>query len=947
MNCEKEDFIRKMMPSYMHKYVHFKNFKYQMQMPFIVYADIESLLVSITQNGDDEDEIWPTITTTSTRGLPKGAVKRHVPNSVGYYFLSSIESVKSYYRVFQGPDCIGQFIHDLYELMRDTVWPKLLYVKPMEMTESEEKNFQNQLRCHICNGVFDFKMKDCTDENGKACKKMTVDDKVRDHCHLTGKYRGAAHPNCNLNYQISRTLPIVFHNLDYDSHFLIEELANNDYVKGPMSIIPKNSEHYISFTKILTDIECDVIELELPVKNEKDNSNKVKTRYERARLRFIDSYKFLACGLQKLASLLDFEELKVSREEWTKDWKENSLPYSDEHVRLLKRKGVYPYEFMSSWDKMECTELPSKYNFYDSMNERDITQDEYEHAQNVWQTFNVQSMAEYTRLYLKTDVLLLADIFENFRRRFHALFQLDPAHYYTLPGYTNDAMLKYTNASVELFTDVDDLIMVERGLRGGISQCNHRNSVANNKEMGNLLYDPTKPIVYDLYLDKNNLYGWAMSQPLPYAEYKNVTDMDFSNIDEMCRFIEKCDPINDKIGYFLEVDLEYPVNLHDKHNDLPYCPEHLCVADLVKNFKYKIDHMEIRDSKEKKLILTLHDKKNYVIHYRMLKLALRHGLKLTKVHRMISFKQARWVKPYIDINTQHRTQATNKFDKDLFKLNVNASYGKHIENIMKRCDIRLITKWNGRYGLGSLIARPNFKRNVIFNENLVACEMHKSKVWMIKPTIVGIAILEISKCLMYEFHYDFMLKHFNKENVQCKILYTDTDSFLYELSGDNDDKVNPHKFIANNSNEFDTSDYAKDNKYGIGSWNKKVLGKMKDEMNGQIIQEFIGLRSKMYCIRTLNNDDDDDDSEKKLIKKAKGVKKCVLDKKITFMHYKQCLESLSKDSVIVKEQSCIRSFKHDVFQITNDKKVLDPFDDKRYLIPNSYATLAWGHKNIR
>lgn len=299
------------------------------------------------------------------------------------------------------------------------------------------------------------------------------------------------------------------------------------------------------------------------------------------------------------------------------------------------------------------------------------------------------------------------------------------------------------------------------------------------------------------------------------------------------------------------------------------------------------------------------------------------------------------MKPFIDLNTSERMKASSKFDKDLFKLNVNAVFGKQIENIMNRCDIRLISSWDKRYGLESQIAKPNFKRNVIFNENLVACEMIRTNVEMTKPSIVGIAALEIAKCLMYEFHYDFMLKRYNHKN--CKILYTDTDSFLYELTYDDvncelSKKSDAYKeLIGGNSDKFDTSDFPQNNVYGIQQKNRKVIGKMKDEYNGEIIAEFIGLRSKMYAIRFEN-------SEKKPEKRAKGVKGYVLDKKITFDDYKK---RIVEQNVMEEHQNCMRSVKHEVFNITSKKKVLDPFDDKRYLRPNSHSTLAWGHHSIR
>lgn len=359
---------------------------------------------------------------------------------------------------------------------------------------------------------------------------------------------------------------------------------------------------------------------------------------------------------------------------------------------------------MDSWEKLREQQLPSREQFYDDLNDRKISEKEYAFAQEVWNTFNIHSMQEYTQLYLKTDVLLLTDIFENFRDSSITLYELDPAHYYTLPGYSWDCMLKYTGVRIELLTNIDQLMFVERGLRGGITQCSKRNCVANNKYMESE-YDPNKPSNYMLYLDVNNLYGWSMTQSLPLSKYEWVED-DLSDTEKIKHQIMNTADDSD-IGCLLEVDLEYPKELHDLHNDYPFCAE----------------HMTIGDSKQSKLVLTIGAKKNYVIHYRMLKLALKHGLKLKKVHRILNFKQSPWLKRYIDLNTRQRAKCITEFGKNLFKLMNNAVFGKTCENIRNRVDIKLISKWDGRFGLESLIAKPNFKRNVIFNENLVACEL--------------------------------------------------------------------------------------------------------------------------------------------------------------------------------------------------------------------------------
>lgn len=248
----------------------------------------------------------------------------------------------------------------------------------------------------------------------------------------------------------------------------------------------------------------------------------------------------------------------------------------------------------------------------------------------------------------------------------------------------------------------------------------------------------------------------------------------------------------------------------------------------------------------------------------------------------------------------------------------------------------MINKWDGRYGMQALIAKPNFKRNVVFTENLVACELRRLNVWMTKPIITGAAILDISKCKMYEFHYDFIRQKFDSDH--CKLQYTDTDSFLYEF------KCDIYKFIHENNDQFDTSGYPKNNPYGIQQLNNKVIGMMKDEYNGKLIKEYVGIRAKLYAIKVQR----DRPTRKKgkivkLTKKGKGVKKNVLKKQISFEDFKKCI---SDHCTLIRSQSSIKSSLHNVYTITNEKKVLDPFDDKRYIIPNSYNTLAWGHYKI-
>ena len=195
--------------------------------------------------------------------------------------------------------------------------------------------------------------------------------------------------------------------------------------------------------------------------------------------------------------------------------------------------------------------------------------------------------------------------------------------------------------------------MFERGIRGGITQAVRKYALANNKYMGDR-FNPNEDTTYLQYLDANNLYGWAMSQPLPTGEFKWV-DVNHNEISELATQTDK--------GYLLEVDVSYPKELHNQHNDLPF----MC------------ERMEINGVE--KLVPNLRDKKNYVIHIQALNQALQHGLRLDRIHRAIEFDQSPWLKTYVDFNTQLRTAAVNDFEKDFFKLMNNSVFGKTMENI--------------------------------------------------------------------------------------------------------------------------------------------------------------------------------------------------------------------------------------------------------------------------
>ena len=650
---------------------------------------------------------------------------------------------------------------------------------PIRMTRDDLDKYSQTDVCHICE------------------KAIGGDIKVKDHCHLTGKYRGAAHQDCNLKYKEPSFIPVVFHNLSgYDAHLFVKEPGMSS---GEINCIANTEEKYISFTKKIL--------METVVETVKDTVKDIVKEKEREiylNNRFIDSFKFMSCGLDSLVKNLTGNGTDDSRILHTKT-------RFQEKTSLCLRKGVYPYDYMDSPEKLSETQLPPKSAWYSKLNKKDITDEDYNHAQKIWKEFGMTTMKDYHDLYLELDVLLLADVFENFREVCLDNYKLDPAWYLTAPGLSWDAMLRVTGIKLELLTDLDMLMMVENGTRGGVSMISNRYSEANNKYMDS--YDSTKPSKYIQYLDANNLYGWAMSEKMPYKDFRWV-DVASLSLEEML--------LDEDLGYILEVDLEYPSELHDLHNDYPLAPETMKIN--------KVD----------KLTPNLRNKTKYILHHRNLGLYLSLGLKLTKIHRIIEFKQSKWLAPYIALNTNLRSNAKNNFEKDFFKLMNNSVFGKTMENIRNRKDIKLVTSKKSAL---KLIAKPNFKHRTIFTENLISVHMGKTKLIFNKPVYVGMCILDVSKTLMYDFHYNYIKKKYAEKAL---LLMTDTDSLCYELETEDFYKDISSDIEA----KFDTSAYPKDHPSGIKTGvNKKVIGMMKDECSGEIMEGFVGLRAKLYATK--------------------------------------------------------------------------------------------------
>jgi hypothetical protein len=609
-------------------------------------------------------------------------------------------------------------------------------------------------------------------------------------------------------------------------------------------------------------------------------------------------------------------------------------------LELVIKKGVYPYEYMDSWERFEETTLPPKEAFYSRLTDSEITDEDYAHALTVWDAFGLKTLGDYHDLYVKTDVLLLADVFETHRANCMNHYELDCAHYYTTPNFAWDAMLKMTDVKLELLTDYNMFLMTQSGMRGGVAMISHRHAEANNPYLDS--YDKSKENSHIIYWDANNLYGYAMNQPLPQGNFKWSEERAATPADTAQMLIDHYGS-NDSEGCFVKVDLRYPTELHDDHNDYPLAPERKLVTDdMLSPFAAELKaKLGIGSDTEPKLVPNLMDKTGYVCDIRALKFYTEQGLEVTAVHAVITFNQSPWMAPYIQFNTERRKLAKNEFEKDLFKLMSNATFGKTMEDKTKRVDMDFISS-NSKWGKHSVkhertiarkLASPLYSGHLIYNDDLAAIKKMKLKIHLDKPTYAGMAILDLSKLHMYDFHYNIIKKKYGDK---ASLLFTDTDSLAYKIKCED-----IYMDMKESSDLFDLSNFPQDAEEPTAHFfdesNKKVLGKFKDECDGKPASSFVGLRPKMYSLKV-------GEKEKQT---AKGIQKGFVKKHITHKDYERCVMSeLRADQQQHASFVKFNSKKHNLTTDQVSKVGLCAYDNKRYLLGDGITSYSYGHHRI-
>ena len=507
--CENRDYCHVEMPTKGNNIIKYNHGETSMKVPFVIYADLECLLEKISTCMNIPNESY-TI-----------KIIKHTPSGYSIFTSCSFDESKNKLNYYRGKYCMKTFCKDLR--IHATKIINYEKKKIIPLTPEEKINYNDQKVCYICKKEFDT-----TDTAEPSSLERKKNYKVRDHCHYTGKYRGAAHNVCNLRYKVPKEVPVVFHNgSTYDYNFIIKELVKE--FDGNFNCLGENTEKYIAFS--------------VPLKKKIENKN-LEITYK---IKFIDSFRFMSSSLSKLVhnlsegihnnkcvdckSSLDYIKTHSSLERKNEKLilecynckqrygkklnKElikrfaSTYEFCNNDLNkfvLLLRKGVYPYEYADTWEKFSKISLPSKEDFYSNLNMEDISDIDYRHANNVFKVFKLENLGDYHDLYVQSDTLLLADVFDNFRDMCLKECELDPAHFLSLPGLAWQVCLKNTNVELELLTDYDMLLMVEQGIRGGICHSMHRYAKANNKYMKN--YDKNEESSYIQDLDANNLYGW-------------------------------------------------------------------------------------------------------------------------------------------------------------------------------------------------------------------------------------------------------------------------------------------------------------------------------------------------------------------------------------------------------------------------------------------------------
>jgi len=705
-------------------------------------------------------------------------------------------------------------------------------------------------------------------DDAKCCEKCCVPFsakilKCRDHSHSTGKYRYCLCVKCNFKLKNSRKITCLCHNLSgYDQFYLIEaisEISNPKFDK--IKIIPKTLEKYRSFT------------------------------YNK--LRFVDSFSFMSASLDKVVRTLGPDNFGIFEQHFT-----------DPELRKLLRnsKLAFCYEYMTSFEKLREQRLPAKSYWHSTLCDENISDQQYEECQNIFRYSNCRCIQDYLELYVKCDVLLLACCVQNFRKVNYDNYGIDCLYFISAPSFYYQACLKMSGVELDLITDPTQYLMIENGIRGGLSQVFRRQSLPNNPALKH--YNPEKPKSWAVLLDQNSLYAAAQFHfKMPVGDFRWLTRQEIETLDIVNL------SLYDNVGYIFYLDLLYPRQIKELTKNLPLCPTTTKINfDMLSSYQKEwLREAGMRYPGVSKLIATQLDKPNITLHLAPLQTYLKLGMTIDQIHCVLSFTQSFWLRDWVQFNIEQRKKSKSKFEQDTHKLAINSTFGSFLLSKRKQRKVTLVSSVQQ---LRRLVTSPLFTNANVINNRLCAVEHRPKSVILDRPYILGFTILEHAKTIFYEFYYNTLLETFGN---RMELNYCDTDSYFLTIFSDD-----IYKEFEKISNFLDTSNY--DPSHPLYSLkNKGRLLCVKDEFGGKPLSEAIFIKSKCYSIVT-------DDA---CIKKLKGVNKRTVLKRLTFDDYKLCLFENKK---IFATQMQITNKDFVLYTAKSNRLAISSFDDKSFYV---------------
>jgi hypothetical protein len=768
-----------------------------------------------------------------------------------------------------------------------------------KVTQADRDHYAASTVCHFCKHEFTSK-----------------DKKVLDHCHATGRYRGAAHNKCNLDFtsnSLIKDITVYFHNSAYDTQHIWQALANPRVQRRLKNVrlnaIAQNSERFKSLSI--------------------------------GSFQILDSMSFLGQGLSKALEALPNEK-KTSIRGVSDKWARERGRDPDVVFAAMASKQIFPYEYAWHEHLDEPIRVDPKLFMSRLTNAYGLTEADMEERYE--KSIDPKIVAELTKLcddtgiitwrdlhdlYLAIDVNGLADCMRHFRETSFEIYGIDPAYFISNSAFGWKAMLKTTGAKVEILKSSEEYMFCEDGLRGGLSMTRNRLFTANRPDLPD--YDTEEPTRNILDLDANALYASVMQAKLPVGGFKFIDPNDFEVNDP--RYGGLPGMPGDKrewqgdVGAFVQCDVEYPKELHDDHSDFPRLPETMVVQDHMISESQKSSTR----GKNVKLVAHLFNREKYTCHVSVLKFAVSMGLKITKVHQVLEFKQSAWLRPWIDLNTMHRKAATTKAMQDYFKLMSNAVFGKSMEQIYGHTQADFVTT---RKQFIRKMSAPEARALYPIAPEFALIISDKKQYIRNKPIFAGCAILDLSKLTMQNFWYKCLKPTFSKG---VSLIQTDTDSLIIGLTTPSMDDYEC-KIMSIRDEWLDMSSYPKGHKFHSDA-NRKTPGFFKDECGASIVMEVTGLGAKCYSLKNID--------ESLSCRRAKGVPRRIVENVLTHESYKNVL--MTGESLSVGFHSLRPSLvysKHHIYNVKQFKKALTWIDDKSYFV-TPWESRALGHYRNR